>query len=193
MNKTATLFALTASALLAACDDVGGWGDLFDSGYDTWDTGEFYEGDVLIAELAYGCDPGNPDTWWFEATNQGWAGDMVLDIYETGDGNWPSNPGAVWDETHNLTNTQWAEDGTWDFWELSLRDVESAGSQTASQSTLFSCGWNDGNSLAFMITLYDEDMRERDCAIWGQESDDYFNDYRNNNCVCFEADGNCNN
>ena len=192
MTKTTTLFAM-ATLFLSACDILGGgWDGLLDSD-DTGSTGDFFDGELLINELNYGCDVGSPDTWWFESTSQGWAGDTTLSIYETGDGNWPGNPSAVWDELHNMTNTESAENGDWDFWTLSLADVDSAGSQVAGRSTLFSCQWNDGGSLAFKATLYDEDGRETDCAIWGYQSEQYFNDYRNNSCVCFDGDGSCTN
>jgi len=195
MNRTIILTALTAPLLFAACDGAGGgWEDIFgdDTGY--YDTG--FNGDTapLITQIDYGCDVGNPDQWWFDVTNEGWAGDVTVDLFETGDGAWGSgNVGAVWDERHYMTNVEWAEDGSWDRWDLTLSDVESPGSQTAGRSTLFGCAWNDGRSLAFMATAYDDNGRFADCAIWGHESEQYFNGYLNNDCICFENDGNCSN
>jgi len=191
---TRILTALAIPALFVACDQLpgGGWEGILDDSGDTA-TVQPTE-DPLIASINYGCNVGNPDMWWFDITNDGWAGDVTIDLFETGDGNWGQrNVGAVWDESHNMVNTEWAEDGTWDRWQLDLTDVESPGSQTSGRSTLFGCAWNDGGSLAFMATLYDDRGVPADCAIWGHESEQYFNEYLGNTCICFEGDGTCRN
>lgn len=189
MNRALFLLPLA----LVACDDGFGWDDLLNDSDTAYDTGSFYSGPVEIAQLDYRCNNGSPDSWWYQATMNGWAGDVWLDIYETGDGNWPNNPNAVWEESHPLTSVAYDEGGAWDVWEATLSDVESPGSVVSGRSTLWDCWWDDGNSLAFMITLYDDTAREVECAIWGNESGSYFNDYRGNDCICFDPDGNCNN
>lgn len=192
MTRITTLI-VASTLLFAACDQFGGgWDDLLtetgDTAFDTPTTTT-----PLIDTLSYGCDAGSPDEWWFDSVVTGWAGDMVVDIYETGDGNWPNRPTAVWDETHFMNNVESAEDRSWDRWDLVLADVESAGSQVSGRTTLFSCRWDDGRSLAFKATVLDESGRTQDCAIWGHESEQYFNEHLNNDCVCFESDNNCRN
>jgi hypothetical protein len=185
-----TLAAVALSATASTCDPTGGWDDLLDS-EDT--AGDFYEGPIQIAQIDYTCSEGSPDRWAFEVVNDGWAANIGLDIYETGDGNWPGNPNAVWEESHDLENTDWDEAGTWDAWSISLSDVDRPGDQISSRTTLWDCWYDDGNSLAFMVTMFDDSGRAVDCAIWGNESSDYFNGYRNNDCICFDPDGDCSN
>lgn len=180
---------------LVACDGVGfDWDDLLNESDSDWETDDgFYQDAPQIAQVDYRCDNGAPDSWWYQVTLDGWAGDMWLDIYETGDGNWPGNPNAVWEESHPLRSVDYDESGAWDVWEVRVNDVEAISQQIGGNSTLFSCNWDDGRSLAFMVSLWDENANYVECAIWGHESDPYFNDYRGNDCLCFEADGNCNN
>jgi hypothetical protein len=186
-----TLALLATSSLAASCDQVPGWEDLFESD-SAWDTA-FYDGEVQIAQLDYRCSSGSPDTWWVQAVMDGWAGDVELDIFETGDGNWPGNPNAVWEESHLLTNVDHDPGGAWDVWEATLVDVESPGQQIGGRSTLWGCWWDDGDSLAFKVTVYDDGGREVECAIWGNESEQYFNGYRGDRCLCFDPDGRCDN
>ena len=134
------------------------------------------------------CTPGNPDTWSFQSELNGWVGLAVLDIFETGDGYWPSDPNKVWTETHDMQNTAYDPDGYWDEWDLSLRSVSTIPEQIAGQTTLFSCTWNDGGSLAFRETIYDDNSQKLDCVIWGYQSQQYFNGYLGDSCVCIDAD-----
>jgi len=182
---TGALFALTACTSMPSGPD---W-DL-----DTGDTGWSDDPvDPLIAQVTFSCNPGNPDMWSYYSRMDGWAGLATLDVFETGDGNWPNNPGAVWVESHNLNNTDHDPEGTWDEWSLSLRHVTTISQQYSGSTTLFGCEWNDGRSLAFREAIYDESMRELDCVIWGHESQQYFNGYRGDSCVCIDPDGSCNN
>ena len=193
----ATKIALTAATLLialTACDSLPSGGDLPDWGDDTGDTGWDDEGGAQqIAAIDYSCTVGSPDRWWYWTEIDGWSGLTTLDIFETGDGNWPSNPGAVWSESHDMRNTDWSDEGGWDRWEVELRRVTSIGQQVSGQSTLFGCNWDDGRSLAFKMAIYDDSGRELDCAIWGHESHQYFNNHLGDDCICFDNDGSCTN
>jgi hypothetical protein len=185
---TTTLFAFTA------CTDLGS--GLPDWDVDTGDTGAWddqTEYDPVIGEVSYSCDYGSPDRWQFYSRIDGWAGLATLDIYETGDGNWPSNPSAVWSESHTMSNSGYDADGAWDDWTASLSKVNTIGQQTAGSTTLFGCEWNDGGSLAFRETIFDDSGRELDCVIWGYQSQQYFNSHRGDDCVCIDPDGSCNN
>lgn len=188
------LVGTSALFVFTACDDFGTGNDLPDWDLDTADTGYFEEvSDPVIEQVSFRCDIGNPDRWTFYSTMDGWAGTAVLDIFETGDGNWPGNPAAVWSETHTLENTSYDPDGLWDEWQVTLSRVTTINQQYSGSTTLFGCEWNDGGSLAFKETIYDDSGREMDCVIWGYESQQYFNNYRGDSCVCIDPDGSCNN
>lgn len=194
MNRLTALIALPV-LFLGACDQLGGFEDILGPG----DTGndDFVVVDPLIAAIDFGCDTGNPDQWWYDVVNQGWAGGVTLDIFETGawtgSANSAGNASSVWDETHELENIEFAADGSSDRWGISLNDVETPGQQISGSTTLFGCAWNDGGSLAFMMTMRDENGRFADCAIFGHESEQYFNGLQGNDCLCFENDQNCSN
>jgi len=195
--RNPTPLLMPALALAAAACDIpnGGWDDLFggDTASDTASDTAFYSGALEITSIDYRCTPGSPDAWWYSTTASAWAGDAELHVFETGDSNWPNNPNAVWEETHPLTNTAYDEAGTWDTWEATLTDVDSPGSQIAGRSTLWGCWWDDGQSLAYKLTLFDDAGRATDCAIWGNESEQYFNGHRGDRCLCFDSDGRCDN
>jgi hypothetical protein len=185
------LLAVGGLLTFTACDtgtSLPDWGYL-----DTGDTGYSEVIDPVIAEVSYSCSYGSPDSWWFTSRTDGWAGLAVLDIFETGDGHWPSQPSAVWKETHTLNNSDYDQGGEWDEWSITLRHVTTIGQQVSGQSTLFGCEWNDGGSLAFMETIYDDTGREQDCVIWGYQSQQYFNSHLGNSCVCLDNDGSCSN
>ncbi len=187
--KLALIASGALFALTACTDGIG----MPDWDLDSADTGYWDEVVPMIAEVSFTCDYGNPDLWRFYSYLDGWAGQSMLDIFETGDGNWPNNPSAVWSETHVMTNTNYADDGTWDEWSLTLRAVSSIGQQVGGQTTLFGCNWNDGGSLAFRQTIYDDNGAELDCVIWGSRSQQYFNGYLGDSCVCIDPDGRCDN
>jgi hypothetical protein len=163
---TRILTLIFALAALTAC--VGDPFPSSDTGLDGWDTGDVsvFEGPWQIAEVYWQCEPGS-NVWTYEAITDGWAASMTLDIVETGDGNWRENPSAVWDELHTFNdNVAYAEDGTWDHWQVTLRGVSSPSSQVSGQTTLFTCGYHADDSLSWKATMYG-DQGQLDCGIWG--------------------------
>ena len=81
---------------------------------------------------------------------------------------------------------------------LSLADVALPGDVVAGSTTLWDCSFNDANSgvggsLAWMTTMEDESGAVLDCAIWGFESENYWNTWQGLNCLCFDVDGDCSN
>lgn len=165
---------------LAACDD-----GLLDTG-DTWrdtDLPEAWEGDPIVTDYFWNCEPGS-NQWTYWARTDGWASGIGLDIVETGDGNWSSNPSAVWDEYHELDdNIDYAEDGSWDEWEITLRGVSTTGSQVSGETTLFTCGYHSDDSLSWRFTMYDEGNTAVDCAVWGHRPIEAYG----SNCYCFDC------
>lgn len=104
-----------------------------------------------------------------------------------------------------------ATHGTYDKWKMALKVVSSAGDVVAADpnnpntgTTLWDCqddltqtdtaspgtDWING-SLAWMITMYDDSSPPQvtDCIIFGFHSDQYWNTYKGNDCLCFEGDG----
>lgn len=191
--NTAKIALIAAAGLFALTACVDGTGGGPDWNLDSGDTGYWEEQDPVISEVSFNCNYGNPDMWTYDSFVDGWAGLAVLDIFETGDGHWPSQPQSVWTETHTLNNLAYDENGDWDEWGITLRSVTTINQQIASQTTLFSCAWNDGGSLAFRETIYDDSGHELDCVIWGYQSQQYFNGYLGDSCVCIDNDGSCTN
>ena len=178
----ATLTTLCAFSF-AACVDFGG----FDTA-DTWgDTaspeGNLWQGPWQIQTINWDCAPGTNE-WTYYVFTDGWAGSIGLDIVETGDGSWSTNPAAVWDEYHVFdTNLAWAEDGSWDEWELRLRGVSTIGAQVADETTLFQCGYHSDDSLSWRATMYADDGTELDCGTWGHRPREAYG----NSCFCFDC------
>lgn len=163
MTRILTLSA--AIAALTACVDGP---PSTDSGFAWDDTGnvEVFEGPWQIAEVYWSCEPAS-NAWTYEAITDGWAASMTLDIVETGDGSWSTNPAAVWDEFHDFDdNVDYAEDGSWDRWQVVLRGVSTPSAQVSGETTLFTCGYHAADSLSWKATMYG-DTEILDCGVWG--------------------------
>lgn len=169
MTRIATL----AVALTALIGCVGFEGD---TGGDSWgDTADpQFAGPWQIATLDWTCSQSNGN-WTYYAMTDGWAGSMSLEIVETGDGNWSTNPSAVWDEYHVFDNNlAYAEDGSWDEWELVLRTTSSFANQVSSESTLFQCGYHSDDSLSWKATMHSDGNQALDCGVWGHRPTEAF-------------------
>ncbi len=176
--------ATLATALLAvtACDttlpdfDLGGDDDPYWDDSGLWDTATPDAASApLISAIDWQCDPYS-GTWTYYAETSGWASDITLDVFETGS-TYP------WQESHDLRNIGYADDGSWDQWEISLNEVENAGSVVSNSSTLFRCGYHADDSLTWMMTSYDEDGRVADCAVWGHRPSYWTSDRGYSDCL----------
>jgi hypothetical protein len=122
------------------------------------------------------------------------ASAITVDVYETGDSNWPTNPEAAWDESHDLTGYLYdTQCYSWDEWAVDLDDVASSGDVVSGETTLWDCSFDDDGSLAFLATVYDDSTPAVavDCAIWGYDAEGYFIDHLGKECDCLDEDENC--
>ncbi|MCO4746955.1 MAG: hypothetical protein KC912_19310 [Proteobacteria bacterium] len=180
MNKL-TLVMVAAMSVLAACEgEVDG---------PTGDTAAApYDGPWQVAEVLWDCDATG---YTYDVKTDGWAGDMTLDIFETGA--WTgTNNADVWDEFHPMSNVEFAQDGSWDTWDLELTSVATTGEVTSGTSTLFQCFQTDGTtprhddaSLTWKAEMLDDNDALMDCAIWGHEAEDYWETNQGDDCYCF--------
>lgn len=181
MNKFTLAFAASALAL-SACTDTG-TGDECDSGEELDSAGECvpiaedeYEGPWQVAEVSWNCDD-SANTWTYSVLTDGWANTVTLDIHETGS----TTP---WSESHPMDNTAFAEDGSWDQWDLVLDEVTTIGEVVSGETTLFECGFHGDDSLAWMATM-DAGENGTDCGVWGYQAADYWNTQQGNSCYDF--------
>ncbi len=197
MTRTAMMM-VAASVFLLGCPDDPLFTDTADTAVTDW-----YTGPYEIAFVDYECVS---DTLTVEIETDGWADGMELWLANTGDGNWPSNPTAIWDETHVLDDTHNVnfdeETGAWDIWEIDLdivTDAEDVVTTGPNQTTLsgVGCPDHDGESWAYMAVMFGSGAVD-DCAIWGYEPVEYYNTYLANadatsppaeigGCICFDC------
>lgn len=180
MNKFHLALAASLLALTACPTTDGGT-------TDSGDTGEaaVYEGPWQVAGFVWSCDTTSGD-YSYEVTMDGWADSATLDTFETGA--WggladPTNTGNAWEETHTLTQGDYGEDGSWDSWVTTLTNVTTP-SAVDNTTTLFSCGTHGEAELAWMMTA-DFGANGADCAVFGNEADDWWNTTQGNSCYVF--------
>ena len=111
-----------------------------------------------IDVVTYGYDA---QEWFYSIDCIGWAENADLQIHQ-------DVGGAVWEEHHDMLNTDYDPYGTWDQWEISLRVVTSPDEQTADESTLFAGDLATENTMTWMISAW-EDGRVGDCVVWGTD------------------------
>jgi hypothetical protein len=183
MNKFSLALA-TSLLALTACPPVEG-GDSGDSGDEP-----VYEGPWQIDAFVWSCDT-TSGAYTYSVEMAGWADSATLDIFETG--NWDgSNEASVWDETHPLSQGEYAEDGSSDTWEIVLAaavngdGAPDAGEQTSGESTLWTCGTHGEAELAWKASA-DFGVNGDDCVVFGNEAADWFN--TNQGGECFDLNG----
>ncbi|MCO4746954.1 MAG: hypothetical protein KC912_19305 [Proteobacteria bacterium] len=176
-----TRIAILAATFIALVGCTGLETDTGDSWGDT--ASAAYAGPWQLSQLDWSCEP-NSGTWTYYALTDGWASTITLDIVETGDGSWTTDPSAVWDEYHVFDqNLAYAEDGSWDEWQVSLRSASSFANQVSSESTLFQCGYHAADSLSWKATMYDDDNQTLDCGVWGHRPIEAYG----TSCYCFDC------
>ena len=180
MKRYLWLLAIAPALMAAECDTTDSKID--DSGSESC----WYTGALQIAELSYSCTDGSPDQWYYYTLTDGLAGDVTIDIFETGDANWPGNPSAVWDEQHGLDNIAYDDvTGSWYEWELGLDYEADEGSWVAGQSTSYVCSTDDETRLTWMVTMYDDSNNPVDCAVWGHDTSYWLVDMGFSSCLDF--------
>lgn len=137
--------------------------------------------------IQWNCE--NSSDYAYHVETVGWAGDMTLEIFETGAWGGLSNPTSFsgWEEFHSMYNVAFAEDGSWDIWELDLVHVDSVSDVVAGSTTLFDCQVHLDDSLAWKTSMFDDSFAPVDCGIWGFDAEDYWNTTVGDECVCFDC------
>ncbi len=160
------IFPLTLGAfMLGACED-----DTKDTaGADTGDAAVedcYVETDVSINDvsdptMAYDAGSGS---WYYYIDANGWADDAYVDIYQDAGG-------YVWEETHELVNTDWDDCGTWDWWDIELPVVTDFNDQTDSVNTLYDDTMIGLNSWMFHVWVGTAMV---DCWVYDVAGNNYF-------------------
>lgn len=186
--------SLTLLVLAAACNGGGGpiEGDIpIPEGLN----GAEPTGDVaLIQQIDWSC---TPEQWVYTAETDGLAATLRLQIIDT----------SAWDGSSELPPRD-PEEGVWResttffltgedpwLWEktLTYNDVPSQVANSTSE-TLFLCGRDNPDNLAYSFQVLDAEEKVFDCALWGHLSEAWFVDnWGLNECLCFEPeeDGAC--
>ncbi len=143
-------------------DHCGDWagepGDSYGWDSETWwsETGDswtYYDPEVDSVTYSH-----TTTRWDYEVQFVGWVYTATVEIHG-------EHEGAVWDEQHDLINTAYGQNGSWDRWELGLPIVSSWEDQESGVNTLFAA--EDEPSMTWMITGYDEGLSP--CAVWGAD------------------------
>jgi len=101
------------------------------------------------------------DSWQYLVELYGWGDSVTLDIHAD-DGLW------TWEEQHELVNTDYSEDGSWDVWELDLVVVTDEAKQETGLTTLFAADDATEATMTWRVRVY-EDGAVADCAVWGHD------------------------
>jgi len=119
--KKLSLIALALA--LPAC-----FGDKEETGTDdslpTDDSNPVY--DLAIDQFTYGY---TGSEWSYSVELVGWADNVTMYITQDTD--------SPWEEDHELVNTDYADDGSWDLWELTLPITNDWEAQEPGVNTLF--------------------------------------------------------
>jgi len=154
MNKL-SLFAVLGLALTACFEkDDTALGDT--DSYATGDSFTYYP--TEIDEVTYGYDTGE---WFYSVDIIGWADDVTMYITQ--------DTSSPWEEDHDLTNTEYADDHSWDLWELTLPITTQWDQWETGVNTLFAGNTDMEATMAWRIEAY-EDGAVADCVIWAGSS-----------------------
>jgi hypothetical protein len=115
-----------------------------------------------IDEVTWGYDD---EQWWYRVDIIGWAELVTLEVQR----HWNEE---TWIEQHEFTNTEWAEDGSWDRWELHLSVVDDPLDQMADESTALAATEANLARMTWMVATY-EDGAMASCAEWGADTEQY--------------------
>jgi hypothetical protein len=155
MNKLSAI-ALLGLALTACfeSDDTAKMDDTYDPGA-TGDSWVYYPTEIDVVTYSY-----DSSEWMYSVDIIGWA--ESVEMYITQD---VPNP---WEEDHVLENIEYAEDGSWDLWELTLPVTTSWEDQESGVNTLFAGDAAMEATMAWRIDAY-EDGAVADCVVWGSD------------------------
>jgi len=156
------MLSLLAAFALTACFNSKDSGEDSETNPDDSTPGDY---DLAIDVVTYGYDTYG---WDYSVECVGWA-DLVT-MYITQD---TSSP---WEEDHELSNTDYAEDGSWDLWELSLPITDDWQAQESGVNTLFGNSISCENpycesTMVWQVKAWEGDS-VADCVVWaGSDAD----------------------
>ncbi len=154
MNKL-SLLALLGLALTACFDKDDTADDSGDPGA-TGDSWTYYPTEIDV--VTYGYDTGE---WFYSVDIIGWAENVTMYITQ--------DTSSPWEEDHDLVNIEYALDGAWDLWELTLPITSDWQAQESGVNTLFSGDTAMESTMAWRIEAY-EDGAVADCVVWAGSS-----------------------
>ena len=101
------------------------------------------------------------DSWTYTVSLVGWSGLVTLTIQQQ------QAEDSTWQEQHDLSNKDYARDGTWDIWYKTLFVVDEA-DQVDGVSTVFPADESQTGALTWMVTAWDMQLAApADCVVWG--------------------------
>ncbi len=163
MNK---FYVLALCLPLMGCfgtEDKCDSGDDCETGDTTTETGDSWVYvPTEIDVVSYGYDSAE---WWYSVDLFGWADNVELDIYQY-------EGGYTWEEYHPLENSDYAGDGTWDLWEITLPITTDWTAQEDGVNTLYEGNSDRESTLTWMITAY-EGSDVADCVVWGKRQETF--------------------
>ncbi len=122
----------------------------------TGDSSVYYPTEIDV--VTYGYDTGE---WFYSVDIIGWAENVTMYITQ--------DTSSPWEEDHDLVNIEYAEDGSWDLWELTLPITTQWDQQESGVNTLFSGDADMEATMAWRIEAY-EDGAVADCVVWAGSS-----------------------
>jgi hypothetical protein len=140
---------------------------------------ESYRGPIQVSAIWPSCTVGDPDRWAFEVELEGRAGALELEIVET------AEDGSRSEVHRPVSALAWDEEAwAWEEWVLELERVSAPAEVVSGQTTLFDCTYDDGQSLAFKVAIFDDEDALLDCAVWGHGAQSVSGW---DGCVCFDC------
>ncbi len=154
------MYKLSAIALLGlaltACfesDDTAKMDDTYDPGA-TGDSWVYYPTEIDVVTYSY-----DSTEWEYGVDIIGWAENVTMYITQ--------NTSSPWEEEHDLANIEYAEDGSWDRWEI-LLPVVSFNEYESGVNTFFQGSAAMEATMAWRIDAYDAGAVV-DCVVWGSD------------------------
>lgn len=139
-----------------------------------------YDGPWQLATVDSECDGA---AFVVEITTDGWAANMRFRIGDTS--GWSGGPTTdVTRENHPMNQVDFAQDGSWDRWDLILEGAVASQAVTLGTSSQFDCAQT---GLTFRADMLDDSSGLMDCGIWGDQPDAFWNEALGWDCDCFDC------
>ena len=140
----------------------GPFTDGSDTSISTGDTGDFYDGPIVIERWSVDC-PDNDETLTISVDSAGWTNGIARAwLVET------SDVAEPWDEEHPVRSTERDPRGSFERHRVDLADQ--VREPTPGVSTQFDCATNvSAAALTWVIRIYDPENALADCIAFGHD------------------------